>query len=416
MIFLCCLTVAAAAGHAQAKASDKSAVHARRGVGDAVAKVLFHSNCNGFYPVQTGLEYDGKYLWHSCSAPSNGAPDLVASNPKTGATVLKYNIAPLIGNGENGLYALTYDWARNALYAVGSNNCTAIFKLQLNAAHHVVSVKFLFDPSPGLTGPVGCNYALAYDGQTGLLYYADADSQTIHKFKLDGTYLGSFPARLGQCSNYVDGLAIGGDLLFEGSGQCNHVYAVDKNTNALVFDFSTRNGGTGSFRDTDLTCDNLTFKGTDVVWSKEAFAPFAYAFKVPRGTCDIRGTPAAPTVKLTAVEKGDAVVYRLHYLNEGGSTAKQVHIGDPIPAGTSLERLGKRPPCGHWVTADIATFCVGTLDPSQGGQVWLTLKLQPDSMNGVTVRDCATVRYRDLSGHRRSVPESCASLVVNRKA
>jgi hypothetical protein len=102
------------------------------------------------------------------------------------------------------------------------------------------------------------------------------------------------------CGN--SGLAIGGDLLFEGSDGCSHIWVVDKNTYAPAFDFPT-----GDARDEDLTCDPITFAPKHVMWSKEAYYPMrAFAFEIPEGTCGFgglgSGNPDPPVVSCAIAE------------------------------------------------------------------------------------------------------------------
>jgi len=97
-------------------------------------------------------------------------------------------------------------------------------------------------------------------------------------------------------------LAIGGNLLFEGSDGCNKVWVVDKVTHAAAFNFGTVVPGDNGFRDEDLTCDPVTFAPKHVMWSKEAYLPMrAAAFEIPIGTCGFGGLAASPPAATCAV-------------------------------------------------------------------------------------------------------------------
>ena len=340
-----------------------------------MARLTFRNLCGPFAFSQPGIEFDGKYLWHTCFTPVAGRAALVASDPRTGKTVARYFVKTLgLPSGEQGLGGLTYDWANDVLYAGSSTTCGRVYRIQLDAAHRVESARVAFTVDHDFLTSCA-NVGLAYDEQAENLYYADSSSQSIHVYRPNGAYVRSFPwAGRGKCANGVDGLAIGGNLLFEGSGDCDHIYVVNKITNTPAFDFSTRYGGTGSFRDADLSCDNHTFRGMDVLWSKEAFAPIAYAFKVPRGTCDLRGALRSPVITASAIEKGSSIAYRLGFRSTGGSTIKRAQVLDPAPGGTTVVKIrGGR--CGHSVRGGIATFCIGTLNPSQDGSLRLWVRL-----------------------------------------
>jgi hypothetical protein len=134
-----------------------------------------------------------------------------------------------------------------------------------------------------------------------VLYYSnDCFTTTIRKFDLSGNLLESFPWGGSGC--YNSGLAIGGQLLYQGSDGCSHVWVVDKVTKAPVFNFSTIVAGDPNFRDEDLECDTSTFAslGKHVMWSKKAYAPMrAHAFEIPFNSCGVGGLPAISTGRMT---------------------------------------------------------------------------------------------------------------------
>jgi hypothetical protein len=131
----------------------------------------------------------------------------------------------------------------------------------------------------------------------------------------------------------TSGLAIGGDLLFEGKDGCSHVYVVNKNTLALAFDFSTVIAGDPNFRDEGLTCDNKTFPMVDVMWSKEAYFPMrASAFAIPLGTCGVGGQPPPPSDQAISATGTNVSATEGQPFSGPVATFK-----DPDPAATAAE-------------------------------------------------------------------------------
>ncbi|HEV3310344.1 MAG TPA: hypothetical protein VG815_07485 [Chloroflexota bacterium] len=396
-------------------------------IGGVVATLTFSKDCPpfghgfNFRAPQVGIAFDGKYIWFTCgdpSMPTSDSPaDLVAANPRTGKTVAEYRIStpnPPADNNSGGLGGLTYDWVHNVLYAGFSDafdvQCDTIYRIQLNAAHRVVSSRPAFYPDPGFL--TDClDTGLAYDNQTSVIYYADAGSTMIHEYLPTGKLLRSFAwAGRASCPYGIEGLAVGANLIFEGSGSCDRVYVVSKRTLAPVFRFPT-DRATNGLHDSGLTCDNETFKTMDVIWSKEAWAPFAYAFKVTRGTCDIRGRPAAPVLSLGATERGRRLVYIIKYRNAGGSTAKAVTVNEVVPIKARVKHVGTLV-CASSRHRLWMRFCVGTLNPSQGGTLSFSLRLRPTTPKGAIIKDCVTLSYRDFAGRKHSKPPSCSSIRV----
>ncbi|MEU7873056.1 PxKF domain-containing protein [Dactylosporangium sp. NPDC049140] len=222
--------------------------------------------------IGVGIAFDGENLWYSCFQSS---PDLYKANPITGAVLGSYNVA-------GGLGALAWDGKRKKIWAGWGGAGTS------------GDVR-LIDPATG-TGAVVFNAAdagaidelddgLAYDAQDDTLLISPDTSTTIFHYSTAGASLGSFGWSGSGC--YNSGVAIGGQLLFEGSDGCNHVWVVQRSNHAPAFDFAT---GAGGVRDEDLECDSVTFSPKTVMWSMEAYEPRrAIAFEIPPGSCATGG-------------------------------------------------------------------------------------------------------------------------------
>lgn len=253
------LILGSVAGSPQASAAN----------GDLVQQTNFGQSCGS--GIGVGIAFDGTNLWYSCYASS---PDLFKANPLTGAVISSYNVA-------GGLGALAWDGKRKKLWAGWGGAGTS------------GDVR-LIDPATG-SGGVTFNAAaaafdelddgLAYDAQDDTLFISPDTSTSVHHYTTAGGYLGNFPWSGSGC--YNSGVAIGGQLLFEGSDGCNHVWVVQRDTHAPVFDFGT---GAGGVRDEDLECDSVTFSPKTVMWSMEAYEPRrAVAFEIPPGSCATGG-------------------------------------------------------------------------------------------------------------------------------
>ena len=280
------------------------------GVGALVTKLAFHDAAGNSVGctnsgVGVGVAFDGTNLWFSCYLMS---PDLYRADPHTGLVTATYTI---VGN----LGAMAYDKARNAIWAASGNT---IYLIQLDASKNMVSSKIAFSPSDlvGITLIDG----LAYDGLTDLLYLSADTEATIHKYTTAGNHLGNFNWAGAGCGN--SGLAIGGNLLFQGADGCTHVYAVNKNTPAtIVFDFNTNIGNDPNFRDEDLECDTNTFSTNaapkHVMWSMEAYEPRrAAAFEIPIDTCGTGGVPPPPECN---IQHWDKIVFSINNSRLAGS-------------------------------------------------------------------------------------------------
>lgn len=262
------------------------AAHAANG--DFVAEVTFSQNCGS--SIGVGITYDGANLWYSCY---NSSPDLYRADPHTGTVTASYTIA-------GGLGSLAYDANSNEIWAGWGNSTDSsaanVRLIKLDGSKNVTSNFVQFQAPQALV--CGLDDGLAYDGTDNTLFLSDDCSQTIYHYDATGTLLGSSAwAGAAAGSNcYNSGLGLGGNLLFQGSDGCSHVYVTDKTTPSgpVKFDFSTIVSSDPNFRDEGLTCDPNTFasQGKQVMWSKEAYSPMrAHAYEIPNGSCGYGGKP-----------------------------------------------------------------------------------------------------------------------------
>ena len=247
--------------------------------GTKMGETAFSVDCVNFASgLGVGVTFDGSYLWYSCY---NDPTDLYRADPKTGVVSAFYTI-------DSGLGAIAYDAKDNVIWAVpgGGLHNGAVWKISLDAMHNVAGSTIAFNAGADADD---LSDGLAFDATDDTLYFKPDNSSPIHHYTTTGTKLADIPGYSDPCdADRVSGLAIGGNLLFEGKNGCSHVYVVDKHTLKLQFDFST-----GEVRDEGLSCDNKTFAPVDVMWSKEAYVPTrAIAFAIPAGTCGAGGAPA----------------------------------------------------------------------------------------------------------------------------
>lgn len=250
--------------------------------GDFVHKTTFSTPCGprrdgSSLLVGVGLAFDGEYLWYSCF---NTATDLYKANALTGQVVASYNIA-------GGLGALAWDGKRKKLWAAwgeGSGAAQGAIRL-IDPTNGSATIAFT---ASAAINSSGIGDGLAYDAQDDSLYISADIGTTIFRYSTAGTLLDSFTWTGTGCFN--SGLAIGGDLLFQGANGCNRVWVINKATRAAAFNFPTNVTNDSNFRDEDLECDSVTFSPRTVMWSVEAYEPRrAVAFEIPPGSCGTGG-------------------------------------------------------------------------------------------------------------------------------
>lgn len=299
--------------------------------GDLVGQVNFATKCPG--GIGVGIAFDGQNLWYSCI---NSVPDLYRANPSTGAVTASYNIA-------GGLGALSYDAGRNAIWAGYDDATGAIRLIQLDNDKNVTGTSTAFNAS---IGGIDLLDGIAYDAQDDSVYLSSDVSPTIYQVTSSGSSIRNFPKAPGStCGN--SGVAIGGQLLYEGFNGCNQVIVVNKtNTTNVVSTFSTVQGNDPGFRDEDLECDVATFanQGKQVMWSVEAYDTNrlssdgnrrALAFEIPYGTCG-SGGQAAPVCGNNQIELGEQCDDGNTDNGDGCSSICQEEEGGQIPEFTGI--------------------------------------------------------------------------------
>ncbi len=317
---LLCLTMFASVLALRGGISPRPVHAAYPANGTLMGTVHFATQCSSGLGV--GIAFDGTYLWYTCYA---GSPDLLRADPKTGLVSATYNI-------DSGLGAIAYDGTRNAIWAApGGPNSGAIWLIKLDASQAVTSSAIQFNAGGDADG---LDDGIGFDATNDTLYFKPDNSNPIHHYKTDGTKLGDITGASSCFGPSTSGLAIGGDLLFEGKDGCSHVFVVNKTTLAPAFDFSTMVAGDPNFRDEGLTCDNKTFASVDVMWSKEAYAPMrAAAFAIPQGTCGVGGQPPPPAEQPISASGTDVSAAEGRPL----PAVQVATITDPDPMATATE-------------------------------------------------------------------------------
>jgi hypothetical protein len=241
--------------------------------GDIVHTTNFSMSCPS--GIGVGIAFDGEFLWYSCY---DSSPDLYKAEALTGNVVATYNIA-------GGLGALAWDGTRKKIWA-GAGCASGQSGAEVYLIDPMTGLGSLQFTIPNFDG--NClDDGLAYDGENDTLYHSWDGAVTIRHLSVTGVPQADDGFAWGGSSCYNSGLAIGGQLLYQGSNGCNHIWVVDKVTKTAAFDFPT---GAGGVRDEDLECDNVTFRPKTVMWSVEAYEPRrAIAFEIPSGTCATGG-------------------------------------------------------------------------------------------------------------------------------
>lgn len=350
-------------------------------LGDHVGSVYFSVDCES--GIGVGLAYDGTNLWYSCHeyGKEESKLDLHRADPNTGVVTASYDIVP-----DGGLGALSYDATRNVIWAGESGGGPGrgpIYRIDLDADKNVTGAVLAFSTGDDCS----LNDGLAFDARNvsdpndDVFYYSDdCFTETIDVYSISGgPPIESFPWGGDGC--YNSGLTIGGQLLFQGSDGCSHVWVVDKTTKAPAFDFSTIIEGDPNFRDEDLECDTNTFaaQGKHVMWSKEAYNPMrAHAFEIEYGSCGIGGLPAEE-IKVTKDYRFTDVCFERDNDDDGQfsegppegviSNNDGQNGEDPIdcPDGTSLGKLLPQDKAGNFIVKAVlnTTGTVRNYRPSQ---------------------------------------------------
>lgn len=295
--------------------------------GDLVGTVMFAEDCASGLGV--GITFDGTNLWFSCTT---SATDLYKANPTSGEIIASYNLFGDLG-------ALSYDVTRNVIWGAVPPN--QIYKINLDSNKNVTGTTFGFtvNHSCGIIDGLALDVRILNDPNDDVLFYSDdCLTNTIDVYSISGGVpLESFPWGGNAC--YNSGLAIGGELLYEGSDGCSHVWVVDKVTKSPAFDFSTVIAGDPNFRDEDLTCDTKTFasQGKHVMWSKEAYSPNrAHAFEIPFNSCGVGGSAALYDFKQNRNADGSLTEWAGEHMYDINSCATMAQVGCAVTALTDI--------------------------------------------------------------------------------
>ena len=244
--------------------------------GDPVQATYFDTACTS--GIGVGIAFDGEFLWYSCFQTGE-FPDLYKAEALTGVVVDSFTVA-------GGLGALAWDGSRKKIWAGWGGGSGAEGDVRIiDPADGSATIEF--NAADAVNG-YDIDDGLAYDAQDDSLLISADVSQTIYQYSTSGALLDSFTWAGDACFN--SGLAIGGDLLFQGANGCNHVWVVLRSDLSPAFDFDTAVTGDANFRDEDLECDSVTFSPTTAMWSVEAYEPRrAVAFEIPPGSCATGG-------------------------------------------------------------------------------------------------------------------------------
>ncbi|MCP2242474.1 YncE family protein [Lentzea aerocolonigenes] len=210
--------------------------------------------------VGVGIAFNGTELLVSC-ANSN---ILSGVNTTDGRPTRSYTVTGLGGIG-----AIAFDRAGDQVWA-----CDA-------ASEDVYTVDLATGSSQRRFESDGCFDGLAYDATDGTLWAGGDVSSTITHFSQAGTVLGTINVggRLNGCGK--SGLAAGQSELFVANNGCSEVFRMSKDGADLT------RIGTYPARIEDLECDDVTFPGTSVIWTKDAYDGVLNAFDVGSVNCGI---------------------------------------------------------------------------------------------------------------------------------
>ena len=232
-----------------------------------------------------GVAFDGTNLWwvKGLTSTTLGRCD-TAGNVLADVPITGLQVGDLIST-------LSYDASRNLFWAITGNSSPtrSIYQIALDG-----TATFQYDLNvPGLSLVDG----IAYDGEDDSLWISpDVNPSIWHFNAIDGALIAgpiaipdsatlqAAEAQVGfNCGN--SGVAAGTGILYLGFNGCNVIQKHNKADLSLISAFVLN----GAARVEDLECDNVTFAGFDVIWSKDAFDTDLIAFEVPQGTCPVGG-------------------------------------------------------------------------------------------------------------------------------
>lgn len=210
--------------------------------------------------IGVGIAFDGSKLLVSCYYTNV----LSAVSPSDGSFIADY---PITGVG--GIGALAFDRAGNRVWL-----CEA-------GSDRVYTADLLSGASQYRFQSNGCFDGLSYDPSDNTVWASPDASTPVTHYATDGTIIGTIDisGQLGGCGN--SGIAVGQSELFLSNDGCSEIYRMTK-TGASVSKV-----GEYPARLEDLECDDTTFPGQTVIWSKDAYDPVLNAFNVGAIDCGV---------------------------------------------------------------------------------------------------------------------------------
>jgi len=242
--------------------------------------------------VTVGVAFDGSELLVSCISNST----ITRVSPVDGTNLGDY---PILGipSGE-GIGAISWDGKNNLLWvATAQIFPPKVYSVTLNKGAGFGNALLRFTHTFAANSLID---GLAYDGNDDSLWISADVEQTVYHYSSSGNVLGSFQVALGGCGNSGLVVASPSTLYFANNG-CGEIYSGGKDGTSISL-FTSLAGK----RVEDLECDNTTFPGQSVIWSKDAYDYELNAFEVPAGECAEGGITPQPGNKVVVFLEGIA--------------------------------------------------------------------------------------------------------------
>ena len=220
--------------------------------------------------IGTGLAFDGTNLLISCWYTNK----IELVSPDNGAFVAAHTIT-----GISRIGAIAWDAANRQLWACDTGDHTRVVTIDL--ATDVAQPQFTSQ---------GCTDGLSFDASDNTVWASADAAPTVQHYQPDGHLIASFDLHntLGGCGN--SGLAAGATMMFLANNGCSQIYQVPKDHIGVTgADNQTTLVGGYPARLEDLECDDQTFDGTTVIWSKDAYDAVINAFDVGSVDCGVGG-------------------------------------------------------------------------------------------------------------------------------
>lgn len=254
--------------------------------------------------VTVGVAFDGTELLVSCTANN----EITRVSPVDGANKGAYVVTGLPAS--EGIGAMSWD-AKNRLLWAGTATIQPmkVYSIALNTATSTATATYRFSHT---LGGIALVDGLAYDGNDDTIWFSPDVDRTMYHYSLTGQLLGSFPVTMGNCG--ISGVAVASaSTLYLANNGCGEIYAASKDGTTNAF-FATLSGK----RVEDLECDNTTFNGTSVLWSKDAYDYELNAFEVPLGECAEGGVLTADEEAFRAALQAQASNFPIKKLQKLG--------------------------------------------------------------------------------------------------